>query len=97
MEAAAASCGMKMNIPQIVAVLEQAGIPALRAAFSAATIVFLWVGAFLWRKRHQFFDRDPNVDGDVPVVRHNRAEAILIVWGGLTIVLLTILYQMWSV
>lgn len=35
-------------------------------------------------------DRDPHVDNDVPVVRHNREEEILFVWSGLTLVLLTI-------
>ena len=32
---------------------------------------------------------------DVPVVRHNREEIILFVWGGITLVLLSILYQVW--
>ena len=55
-----------------VAVIEQAGIPALRVAFTIAVIVFLFGGYVIFRKRHQFFDRDPNVPNDVPVVRHNR-------------------------
>jgi len=32
----------------------------------------------------------------VPVVRHNRLEEILFVWGGLTLVLISILYQVWT-
>jgi hypothetical protein len=32
----------------------------------------------------------------VTVVRHNREEAVVFVWGGLTLVLLAILYQVWS-
>ena len=80
----------------MIAVIEQAGVPALRVAFTVAVIIFLLAGAFIWRRRHQFFDRDPNVENDVPVVRHNREEAILLVWSGLTLVLLTILYQVWS-
>ena len=80
----------------MISVIEQAGVPALRVAFTLAVIIFLFAGLFIWRKRHQFFDRDPNVENDVPVVRHNREETILFVWSGLTLVLIAILYQVWS-
>jgi hypothetical protein len=80
----------------LMAAIEQAGIPALRVAFTVGVIIFLFAGVFIWRRRHQFFDRDPNVENDVPVVRHNREEVIAFVWGGLTLVLLFILYQVWS-
>ncbi len=83
------------QIIAFIAVIEQAGIPALRVAFSIAVLVFLYGGVLIFRKRHQFFDRDPNVENDVPVVRHNREEAILFVWSGLTLVLISILYQLW--
>ena len=86
---------MKVNIPLIVAVIEQAGLPALRVAFTIALIIFLVGGVFIFRRRHQFFDRDPTVENDVPVVRHNREEAILFVWGGLTVVLIAIFYEVW--
>ena len=79
----------------MIAVIQQAGVPALRVGFTLAVIVFLLAGVFIWRRRHQFFDRDPNVENDVPVVRHNREEEILFVWSGLTFVLLCILYQVW--
>jgi hypothetical protein len=79
-----------------LAVIEQAGIPALRVAFTIAVIVFLLGGISIFRRRHQFFDRDPAVDNDVPVVRRNREEAIMFVWGGLTLVLLYVLDQVWS-
>ena len=80
----------------MIAVIEQAGVPVLRVGFTLAVIVFLVAGVFIWRRRHQFFDGDPNVDNDVPVARHNRKEEILFVWTGLTLVLLGILYQVWS-
>jgi hypothetical protein len=79
----------------MVAVIEQAGVPALRVAFTVAVIIFLLGGIFIFRRRHQFFDRDPNVENDVSVVRHNREEEILFVWSGLTLVLLSVLYQVW--
>ena len=67
-----------------------------KPGFTVAAIVFLLAGVFIWRRRHQFFDRDSNVENDVPVVRHNREEEIMFVWGGLMLVLLAILYQVWS-
>jgi hypothetical protein len=87
---------MQTTVFQMIAVIEQAGIPALRIAFSVAVLGFLCGGFLIFRKRHQFFDRDPNVDNDVPVVRHNREEVILSVWAGLTVVLIYILFQVWS-
>ena len=84
------------QVMAFLAVIEEAGIPALRIAFAIAVIVFLLGGISIFRRRHQFFDRDPDVDNDVPVVRRNREEAIMFVWGGLTLVLLYVLDQVWS-
>jgi hypothetical protein len=79
----------------VIAVIEQTGVPALRVAFTIAVIIFLFGGYLIFRRRHQFFDRDPNVPNDVPVVRHNRLEEILFVWGGITTALIFILIQVW--
>jgi hypothetical protein len=87
---------MKTSGALMIAVIQQAGVPALRIAFTVAVIIFLFAGVFIWRRRHQFFDRDPNVEDDVPVIRRNREDAILFVWSGLMLVLLSILYQVWS-
>ena len=84
------------QVAAFIAVIEQQAVPALRVGFTLAVIIFLLAGVFIWRRRHQFFDRDPIVEDDVPVVRHNREEEILFVWIGLTLVLLGILYQVWS-
>jgi hypothetical protein len=80
----------------LIAVIEKAGAPAQRVGFTLAVIVFLLAGAFIWRRRHQFFDRGPNIENDVPVVRHNREEEIIFVWTGLMLVLVAILYQVWG-
>jgi hypothetical protein len=80
----------------MIAAIEQAGVPALRVAFTLAVIVFLLGGIFIFRRRHQFFDRDPNVENDGPVVRHNREEMIIIVGSALMLALVGILYQVWS-
>jgi hypothetical protein len=83
------------QVTSSIAVIEQAGVPALRIAFIIAVIIFLFGGILIVRRRHQFFDRDPNVENDVPVVRHNRMEEILFVWTGLMLILVAILYQVW--
>jgi hypothetical protein len=87
---------MQTSNSLMTAVIEQAGVPTLRVGFTLAVIFFLLAGIFVWRSRHQFFDRDPNVENDVPVVRHNREEAIIFVWSGMMLVLICILYQVWS-
>jgi hypothetical protein len=84
------------RIMAFMAVIEQAGLPALRVVFNIAVIVFLFGGYVTFRKRHQFFDRDSNVENDFAVTRNNRLEGILFVWGGLTLVLASILYQVWT-
>ena len=87
---------MKIDKLLMIAGIEQPGVPALRVAFTLAVIMFLFGGVFIWRSRHQFVDPDPNVENDVPVVRHNREEAIIFVWSGIILVLISILYQVWS-
>ena len=87
---------MRVNNFLTMAVIEQTGVPALRVAFTVAVIIFLFAGVLIWRRRHQFFDLDANIADDPLVARHNRAEEILLVWSGLTLVLLFILYQVWS-
>ena len=87
---------METNNSLILALIEQQGVPALRVVFTLAVIMFLFAGVLIWRGRHELFDRDPDVENDVPVVRHNREEAIIFVWSGLMLVLLAIFYQVWS-
>ncbi|MEY2505403.1 MAG: hypothetical protein QOG27_1683, partial [Verrucomicrobiota bacterium] len=59
-------------------------------------IAFLYVGLFIFRRRHQLFDRDPNVPNDFAGVRHVRVEGILFVWSALMLVLISIVYQVWK-
>jgi hypothetical protein len=87
-----------MNIASwlMTALIEQEAVPASRVGFTLAVMFLVFAGILIWRRRHQFFDRDPDVDNDVPVIRHNREEEIIFVWSGMTMVLLFILYQVWS-
>jgi hypothetical protein len=78
-----------------IGVIQPGGIPALRVAITIAVVLLVAAGLFIFHKRHQFFDRDPTVENDFAVTRHNRLEEILFVWGGLTLVLVSILYQVW--
>ena len=84
------------QVAPFVAVIEQAGVPALRIAFTIAVILFLFGGVAILRRRHQLFDRDPNVENDFPIVRHTRMEEIIFVWSGLMLVLLSVLCELWS-
>jgi hypothetical protein len=87
---------MNPNSSMMIAVIEQAGVPALRVAFTLGLSVFLLGGVFIFRRRHQFFDRDPNVENDFPVVRHNREEMIIFVGTALMLALIGILFEVWS-
>jgi amino acid transporter len=87
-----------LAITQVIplfAAIEAAGIPALRVAFTLAVITFAAIGVFIFRRRHQFFDRDPGVENDFPAARHVRLENIIFVWGALMIVLFCIFVDVW--
>ena len=78
------------QVGPLTAVIEQAGVPALRVAFTIAVVALAAAGMFIFHKRHQLFDRDPSVEDDIPVVRHNRVEEVVFVWSGLMLVLISI-------
>jgi hypothetical protein len=50
---------------------------------------------FIFRNRHRFFDRDPNVDNDIPAVRKLRVEVIMVPWLFLTTLLVIVLISLW--
>jgi hypothetical protein len=81
---------------RFVAAIGQPAIPALRIVSSLAVLLLLYAGYFVFHKRHKLFDRDPSVENDVAEVRHDRMQMILLVWSGLTIVLISILIQVWT-
>ena len=76
-------------------VIQPAGVPALRIGFTIALLLALGAGVFIYHRRDQLFGRDPEVVNDTPVVRHNRVEEIVFVFGGLTLAVLSVLYQLW--
>ena len=70
-------------------------LPALRIAATFFFIIYLLFGAYIFRNRHRFFDRDPNVDNDIPAVRHVRVEVVLIPWLVITTLILILLISFW--
>jgi PAS domain S-box-containing protein len=58
-------------------------------------IIYLLGGAHIFRNRHRFFDRDPNVDNDIPAVRKVRIEVVAIPWLVVTTLILILLISFW--
>ena len=79
----------------MLALINPAALPALRIAATFFLTVNIVAFVFIFRNRHRFFGRDPNVDGDIPAVRKLRAEVVLIPWLFLTIGLLILLVTFW--
>jgi hypothetical protein len=55
----------------------------------------LLFGAYIFRNRHRFFGRDPNVENDNPAARHFRVEVVLIPWFSVTTLILVLLINFW--
>ena len=79
----------------IVALINQDALPVLRIAATFFFVIYLLFGAYLFRHRHRFFARDPDVDNDIPAARHVRVELILIPWSAITFVILILLITFW--
>jgi len=79
----------------MLALINPAALPALRIAATFFFIIYLLFGAYIFRNRHRFFDRDPNVDNDIPATRHVRVEVVLIPWLGITTLILILLIRFW--
>ena len=83
------------SIYNMLALINPVALPALRIAATFSFIIYLLFGAYIFRNRHRFFDRDPNVANDVPAVRHIRVEVVLIPWFVLTTLILILLIRFW--
>ena len=82
-------------IHNMLALINPVALPALRIAATFFFIIYLLFGAYIFRNRHRFFDRDPNVDNDIPAARRVRVEVVLIPWLGLTTLLVILLISLW--
>ena len=79
----------------MLALINPAALPALRIAATLFFIIYLLFGAYIFRNRHRFFDRDPNVGNDIPAVRKVRIEVVMIPWFVLTTLVLILLIGFW--
>jgi hypothetical protein len=83
------------SIHNILALINPTALPALRIAATFFFVIYLLFGAYIFRNRHRFFDRDPNVDNDIPAVRKVRIEVVAIPWFFLTTLILILLIRFW--
>jgi hypothetical protein len=86
---------MIASIHNMLALINPAALPALRIAATFFFIIYLAGGVYIFRNRHRFFDRDPNVDNDIPAVRKVRIEVVAIPWFVLTALILILLISLW--
>ena len=86
---------MTAPIHNMLALINPGALPALRIAATFFFLLYLAGGAYIFRNRHRFFDRDPNVDNDGRAVRHIRVEVVLIPWLVITTLILILLISFW--
>ena len=86
-----------MQTLHLFATVEPAGLPALRVISVIAALIFAGIGVYIYRRRHQLFDRDPEITQgqDGSAQRHVRLELVVIIWGALMLVMLATLYGIW--
>ena len=85
-----------MNIyMHMLAQINPTVLPALRIAATFFFIINLLGGAYIFCNRHRFFDRDPNVDNDIPAMRKLRVEVVMVPWFVLTTLILILLIGFW--
>ena len=79
----------------MLALINPSALPALRIAATFFFIIYLLFGVYVFRNRHRFFSRDPNVDDDIPAVRKMRIEVVMIPWFVVTTLILVLLIRFW--
>ena len=84
-----------MTTSNMLALINPVALPALRIVATFFFLLYLAGGFYIFRNRHRFFDRDPNVDNDIPAVRHVRVEVVLIPWLVITTLILILLISFW--
>jgi hypothetical protein len=86
---------MITSIYNMLALIEPAALPALRIAATFFFLIYLAGGAYIFRNRHRFFDRDLNVQNDIPAARNVRIEIVTIPWLVVTTLILILLIRFW--
>lgn len=80
----------------MLTLIDPAALPALRIAGTFFLFINIIAGVYVFRNRHRFFGRDPEVRDDSPAARKVRIELILIPWFFLTAYLVVVLIELWS-
>jgi len=80
----------------MLAAIDPTALPALRIAGTFFLVINILAFIYIFRNRHRFFGRDPNVSNDVPAVRRLRIEVVLVPWLVLTTLLLVVLVMLWT-
>ena len=86
---------VKSLLEHSLALINPVALPALRIAATFFFLIYLPFGAYIFRNRHRFFDRDPNVDNDIPEVRKVRIEVVAIPWLFIITLSLILLIRFW--
>lgn len=79
----------------MLALINPVALPALRIAATFFFLINFAGGTYIFLNRHRFFDRDQNVDDDIPAVRKLRLEVVMIPWLVLTTLLVVLLVSLW--
>ena len=79
----------------MLAQIDPSVLPALRIAGTFFLIVNVVGGTYIFRNCHRFFDRDPNVDEDIPAVRKLRVGVVMFPWLVLTARVTILLIYLW--
>ena len=87
---------MTISINNMLALINPTALPALRIAATFFLLINLAGGTYVFFNRHRLFDRDQNVDNDIPAVRKLRIEVVMIPWLVLTTLLVILLIYFWS-
>lgn len=80
----------------MLAAIDPTALPALRIAGTFFLLINILAFIYIFRNRHRFFGRDPNVSNDVPAVRRLRIEVVLVPWLVLTTLLLVVFIMLWT-
>ena len=80
----------------MLAAIDPTALPALRIAGTFFLLINILALIYIFRNRHRFFGRDPNVPNDVPAVRRLRIEVVLVPWLVLTTLLLVVIVMLWT-
>ena len=79
----------------VLALINPQALPALRIAGTIFLVIYLLGGWYIFRNRHRFFDKDPDVPEDIPAIRKIRIELVLLIWCALTTLIIFTIVQLW--